>query len=88
MLNSLHAVPPCVSAWLILLPVIQIYAQGCTGMPRYPYLTPPAPRPPPPCSYAQARTADHFLDFLKEKLEADKGFARVDDLNPLVEKFM
>ena len=60
-------------------------ARGCHAIHISP---PPLPAPPPPCSYAQARTADHFLDFLKEKLEADKGFARVDDLNPLVEKFM
>lgn len=40
------------------------------------------------CSYNGARTSDQFLDFLKKKLEADKGFARVDELDKLVKDFV
>ncbi|GFR39801.1 hypothetical protein Agub_g288 [Astrephomene gubernaculifera] len=38
--------------------------------------------------YQQARTATAFLEFLKAKLEADKGFARVETLDPLAKKFV
>ncbi|PNW88536.1 hypothetical protein CHLRE_01g033550v5 [Chlamydomonas reinhardtii] len=38
--------------------------------------------------YNQARTASAFLDFLKEKLAADKGFARVEALDALAKKFV
>ncbi|KXZ44226.1 hypothetical protein GPECTOR_71g587 [Gonium pectorale] len=37
--------------------------------------------------YNQARTATAFLDFLKEKLNADKGFARVEALDSFAKKF-
>ncbi|EFJ43445.1 hypothetical protein VOLCADRAFT_106773 [Volvox carteri f. nagariensis] len=38
--------------------------------------------------YQQARTATAFLEFLKEKLAADKGFARVEALDPIAKKFV
>lgn len=40
------------------------------------------------CRYNGARTSDQFLDFLKKKLEADKGFARVEDLDKLIKNFV
>lgn len=39
-----------------------------------------------PEDYRGARTADAFLAFIKEKLEADKGFGRVEDLDPIAAK--
>jgi len=39
-------------------------------------------------SYESARTADKFLEFLKKKLEEDKGFARVAELDKLAQKFV
>jgi hypothetical protein len=42
----------------------------------------------PSCSYNGARTSDQFLDFLKKKLEEDKGFARVEELDKLVKDFV
>jgi hypothetical protein len=41
-----------------------------------------------PHSYNGARTSDQFLDFLKKKLEEDKGFARVEALDKLVKDFV
>ncbi|KAG2444788.1 hypothetical protein HXX76_001531 [Chlamydomonas incerta] len=38
--------------------------------------------------YNQARTATAFLDYLKEKLAADTGFARVEALDGLAKKFV
>ncbi|GIL81325.1 hypothetical protein Vretimale_1122 [Volvox reticuliferus] len=38
--------------------------------------------------YQQARTATAFVDFLKGKLAADKGFARVEALDPIAKKFV
>ncbi|PNH11560.1 putative protein disulfide-isomerase A6 [Tetrabaena socialis] len=38
--------------------------------------------------YNQARTATAFLEFLKQKLEADQGFARVEALDPIAKKFV
>jgi len=38
--------------------------------------------------YNGARTSDQFLDFLKKKLEADKGFARVEELDKLIKDFV
>ncbi|GIL63482.1 hypothetical protein Vafri_17537 [Volvox africanus] len=38
--------------------------------------------------YQQARTATAFVDFLKQKLAADKGFARVEALDPIAKKFV
>lgn len=40
------------------------------------------------CSYNGARTSDQFLDFLKKQLEADKGFARVEELDKLIKDFV
>lgn len=40
------------------------------------------------CRYNGARTSDQFLDFLKKKLEEDKGFARVEELDKLVKDFV
>jgi len=40
------------------------------------------------CSYNGARTSDQFLDFLKKQLEADKGFARVEQLDKLIKDFV
>lgn len=37
--------------------------------------------------YNSARTSDKFFDFLKDKVEADKGFARVEVLDPIAKKF-
>lgn len=42
----------------------------------------------PVCSYDRARSTDKFLEFLKEKLEADKGFARIEALDALAKKFV
>jgi len=39
-------------------------------------------------AYNGARTSDQFLDFLKKKLEEDKGFARVEALDKLVKDFV
>jgi protein disulfide-isomerase A6 len=39
-------------------------------------------------AYNGARTSDQFLDFLKKKLEEDKGFARVEELDTLVKDFV
>jgi hypothetical protein len=36
------------------------------------------------CSYNSARTAEKFLEYIKEQLQADSGFARVDALDDLV----
>jgi hypothetical protein len=41
-----------------------------------------------PCRYEGARTSDKFLEFLKKKLEEDKGFARVEELDTLVKDFV
>lgn len=38
--------------------------------------------------YEGARTSDKFLEFLKKKLEEDKGFARVEELDALVKDFV
>ncbi len=38
-------------------------------------------------SYNQARTAEAFFAFLKEKVAADNGFGRVDALAPIAAKF-
>eukprot|EP00775_Hariotina_reticulata_P006246 gene6246-6482_t len=38
--------------------------------------------------YESARSADKFLEFLKQKLEEDKGFARVAELDKLAQKFV
>ncbi|KAG2448646.1 hypothetical protein HYH02_006533 [Chlamydomonas schloesseri] len=38
--------------------------------------------------YNQARTATAFLEFLKEKMAADKGFARVEALDALAKEFV
>jgi hypothetical protein len=35
-------------------------------------------------SYNSARTAEKFLEYIKEQLQADSGFARVDALDDLV----
>lgn len=40
------------------------------------------------CRYDGARTSDKFLEFLKKKLEEDKGFARVEELDKLVKDFV
>jgi protein disulfide-isomerase A6 len=40
------------------------------------------------CSYNKGRTLDAFLEFIKEKLEADKGFARVAALDKLAQAFV
>lgn len=37
--------------------------------------------------YNHARTATAFFDFIKAKLDADKGFARVDELDAIAKKF-
>jgi len=39
-------------------------------------------------AYNGARTSDQFLDFLKKKLEEDKGFARVEEVDKLVKDFV
>eukprot|EP00882_Tetradesmus_deserticola_P000542 GHRQ01000595.1.p1 GENE.GHRQ01000595.1~~GHRQ01000595.1.p1 ORF type:complete len:263 (+),score=117.57 GHRQ01000595.1:130-918(+) len=39
-------------------------------------------------SYNKARSLDAFLEFIKEKLDADKGFARVAALDKLAQAFM
>ncbi len=39
-------------------------------------------------SYNGARNSDKFLEFLKEKLEEDKGFARVAEMDKLALKFI
>lgn len=39
-------------------------------------------------AYEGARTADKFLEFLKGKLDEDKGFARVDEMDKLAQKFI
>jgi protein disulfide-isomerase A6 len=36
-------------------------------------------------SYNKGRTLDAFLEFIKEKLDADKGFARVEALDKLAQ---
>jgi predicted esterase YcpF (UPF0227 family) len=43
-----------------------------------------------PCArrYAGQRNTDEFLTFLKKKLEEDKGFARVEELDKLVKDFV
>ena len=40
------------------------------------------------CSYSGARTADAFLQFLEDKLEQDRGFARIDSLDKLASAFL
>ena len=40
------------------------------------------------CSYSGARTADGFLQFLEEKIEQDRGFARVESLDKLASAFL
>jgi hypothetical protein len=40
------------------------------------------------CSYNKARSLDAFLEFIKEKLDADKGFARVEALDKLAQAFV
>lgn len=37
--------------------------------------------------YEGARTSDKFLEFIKAKLDEDKGFARVEALDKLAQKF-
>jgi hypothetical protein len=39
------------------------------------------------CSYNSGRTADLFLEYLKEQVQKDGGFARVDALDPIAAKF-
>ena len=39
------------------------------------------------CSYSGARKAEPMLDFIKQKIEEDKGFARVDILDSLAQQF-
>lgn len=39
-------------------------------------------------SYNGGRTAEAFLEFIKEKLAADSGFARVDALASIADKFL
>jgi len=39
-------------------------------------------------AYEGARTAERFLDFLSKKLEADKGFARVEEMDVFAQKFV
>lgn len=40
------------------------------------------------CSYSGARTADGFLQFLEEKIEQDRGFARIESLDKLASAFL
>ncbi len=49
----------------------------------------PTPTRPPhlPRSYNNARTADMFLSYLKEQVNKDGGFARVDALDAIAAKF-
>lgn len=39
-------------------------------------------------SYNKGRSLDAFLEFIKEKLDADKGFARVEALDKLAQAFV
>jgi hypothetical protein len=39
-------------------------------------------------SYNGARTSDKFLEFIKTKLEADKGFARVEEMDKVAKDFV
>lgn len=41
-----------------------------------------------PEDYRGARTADAFLEFINSKLEADKGFGRVEEMDAFAGKFM
>eukprot|EP00879_Flechtneria_rotunda_P001267 GHRR01001414.1.p1 GENE.GHRR01001414.1~~GHRR01001414.1.p1 ORF type:complete len:273 (+),score=98.07 GHRR01001414.1:54-872(+) len=38
--------------------------------------------------YEGGRSSDKFLEFLKQKIEEDKGFARIDSLDKLAKKFV
>lgn len=40
------------------------------------------------CRYDSARTHDKFLEYIVNKVESDKSFARVEDLDELVKKYM
>lgn len=42
----------------------------------------------PPYSYNSARSKDAFLTFINEKLQADKGHARVESLDAVAAKFV
>ena len=39
-------------------------------------------------SYNSGRKLDAFLSFIREKLEADKGFGRLDVLDTIVQNFL
>lgn len=60
---------------------------GVTGFPTIKFF----PRGKPvdsPESYNSGRTADVFLDFIKDKVSQDRGFARVDELDPIAGKIL
>lgn len=40
------------------------------------------------CSYQGARTSEAFLSFLTDKVEADRGFARIESLDKLAAAFL
>ena len=40
-----------------------------------------------PCSYTGGRKADDFFTFIQQKLDSDKGFARVEILDELARQF-
>ena len=40
------------------------------------------------CSYSGGRTSDAFLQFLEEKIEQDRGFARIESLDQLASAFL
>lgn len=40
------------------------------------------------CRYEGSRTSDKFLEFIQTKLDEDKGFARVEELDKIAAKFV
>jgi len=60
---------------------------GVTGFPTLKWFARGQPVSSPE-TYQGSRTADGFLGFITDKLEADKGFGRIDLIDPIVESFL